>query len=977
MPYGAARTALVEQVVQHADAGSYDDLRFAARMMATTAYTYGGEPAKAFVTFSWCLRAYDRDPGTRDRDDERLLLWHFKYMVNALPSFPEVPLGRTYSVIEDMERRYRSGGHSLHAVYRQRWGVAHHIGDAVAANAWYERWCAAPRDENSDCAGCDPGAKVAHLAACGRDEEAVALAEPLLNRQLTCTEQPQSILTELLLPYLRTGRLAEAADAHRRAYRLMRGNLADLASIAEHVMFCVRTGNEPRGLEIVERHLGWLDRSPSPWATMRFAAAAARLLDRLAAGGHADMTVRRPVPGKRGAMDDGPAGDGGAASGRGAAASRGAAAGRTAADVPLPELAAQLAAQARELGARFDARNGTTHQGAAVAAWLAAEPVVGHLPLSAVDQRRRTLVAPPPSPSPRPSEPGSARPPAGDGGTAWPDDPAELLDLGERLFREHRTRRARAAWARFDERHPADTLTPLLAARRVDASGLLATSDDRHEEAERCWREAADGYGLAGDEVRRQVTRSRLGTLLCGTDRYEQGLPMVEEATAYIVANGGPERRAGAELRLAHALGLGQRPMAALEAVERAMAHADDMPDADPLLDAEVAMRRAQYLLTLGRTEEAAGSAGLARERFAAAGDPPAAALAYLLYAHALTDLADHAGAAAAFGAALERSTEPDVVLSAQLGRGRAHLAGGEPGAAVEPLVEAVAGFVAEGNDSAATFARFDLAAAYHAAGQPLDAAEAAEEALPELERLGARDAADRCRYLLSLVYRALDQPDEALSLLDQLVTNLDGFDNLPGRSQMHEEAGHILYQQDRDATAARRFGAAADGYRDAGLTLDEVRSRRWMALALRWADEIDEAIVTLATAEESAQRLPADDASTTWERAMLAFDGARVLIGAGQIDDALRRAVVSGDGFRSIGAFSEALQADLLHAELLLRLERPEDAEPVLRGVLGTAPRDSPARENGAWLLSEVLEALGRSDDAAAVRKEYGLTDD
>jgi tetratricopeptide (TPR) repeat protein len=667
---------------------------------------------------------------------------------------------------------------------------------------------------------------------------------------------------------------------------------------------------------------------------MRFAAAAGRLCDRLAAAGHGDMVLRRSS---------------------GSAASVG--------EVSVAALGRELAAQARDLAVRFDTRNGTSHQGDLVGSWLAAEPMVEHLPLSALDQRRR------------PAAPSAGEPPESD--PRWPDEPTDLLDVAERLFREHRTDRARAAWAHFDERHPAGTLSRLLAARRIDARGLLATSEDRHEEAETAWRAAADAYAIAGDEVRRQVTLSRLGTLLCGTDRYEEGLPMVEAATAYIVGNAGPERRVGAELRLAHALGLGQRPMAALEAVDRAMAHADLITEPDPLLDAEVAMRRAQYLLTLGRTDEAAASAKLARERFVAVGDPPAAALAYLLYAHALADLADHAGAAAAFGAVLDRSTEPDVVLSAQLGQGRAHLADGDPELAVEPLVEAVAGFVAEGNDSAATFARFDLAAAYHAAGQSLDAAEAAEEALPELERLGAQDAADRCRYLLSLVYRDLDQPDEALALLDQLVTNLDGFDNLAGRSQMHEEAGHILYRQDRDVIAARRFGAAADGYRDAGLVLDEVRSRRWMALALRWAEETTEAMVTLTTAEEAARRLPADEASTTWERAMLAFDGARILIGAGQLDDALGRAVTSGHGFRSIGAFGEALQADLLHAELLLRLDRPGEAEPVLRAVLGTAPRDSQARDNGAWLLTEVLETLGRSDEAEAVRKEYGLTDD
>lgn len=62
MPYGAARTALTEQVMRHADALRATELRFKSRLLATNAYVYGGQPAKSFVTFAWCLAEYDRDP---------------------------------------------------------------------------------------------------------------------------------------------------------------------------------------------------------------------------------------------------------------------------------------------------------------------------------------------------------------------------------------------------------------------------------------------------------------------------------------------------------------------------------------------------------------------------------------------------------------------------------------------------------------------------------------------------------------------------------------------------------------------------------------------------------------------------------------------------------------------------------------------------------------------------------------------------
>ena len=154
MPYGSGQIALVEQIIQHADAGGFDELRFAARMQATTAYVHGGETAKSFVTFSWCRAEYDAHPDRFDRHAESLLLWQFKYMVSGLLKFPEVPLGRTRDVLDDMERRFRAGGHSLQAVYSYRHAVAAHVGDP-AADEWYEKWCATPRDDNSDCVGCD------------------------------------------------------------------------------------------------------------------------------------------------------------------------------------------------------------------------------------------------------------------------------------------------------------------------------------------------------------------------------------------------------------------------------------------------------------------------------------------------------------------------------------------------------------------------------------------------------------------------------------------------------------------------------------------------------------------------------------------------------------------------------------------------------------------------------------------------------
>ncbi|WP_327007204.1 hypothetical protein OHA72_07985 [Dactylosporangium sp. NBC_01737] len=904
MPYGSGQIALVEQIVQHADAGGFDELRFAARMQATTAYVHGGETAKSFVTFSWCRAEYDAHPDRFDRHAESLLLWQFKYMVSGLLKFPEVPLGRTRDVLDDMERRFRAGGHSLQAVYSYRHAVAAHVGDP-AAGELYEQWCATPRDDNSDCVGCDPTSKVYHLVSAGDDEAAVALAQPVLAGHLTCAEQPQSILTSLLLPYLRTGRLSEAADAHRRAYRSLRGNLADLQRIGEHVVFCARTGNETRGLEIVERHLSWLDKAPHPQADMWFSAAAALLLGRLGA----DVLVG---------------------------------------DVPAPELAERLAARARALSARFDARNGTDNIGLLIEARLHAEPIVEHLPLSAV---ARTLKAGVTAPAP-----------------PRPSDPAELLARAEELFDEYRFTEARAAWQRFDELHPEPPFA--LAVRRVEGRGRMAGVDHEPELAEAAFREAAAGHRTLGDELAALVAEARAILAPDAEERQEEVLAQLTAVTERILAIGDADARAEARLRLEYPLLALDRLDDALAAVDAAIAEEPDRP----ALRAELAGRRARCLLVLERFEEAVAAAADCREQYGRLGDPPPVALAALIHGHALANVERFDAAVEAFDAALGAAVERDPRLSALVGRARARLAAGQPADAVDDLVEAIADHVAHGEDGPAAILRFDLASAYDQAGQLLDAAEAAESAIDVLDRIGAQDHADRTRYLLSRIYRELDEPDQALALLETLAGNLDGFDNLQSRGRMLQEAAQLLYRADRDAQAAERFGEAAAAFEAAGVVQAELYNRRMRALALRWAGSIDESLAALAEADaligSLALTVDPSEAWLVWHRAMLDCDAARVHLGAGQGDEALARVKGAAGALRDIGAFGEAVEADLLHAELLMRSGAPAQAEPLLRSVLGTAPKGSQSGQNAAWMLAEALEAMDRSAEAAEIRQ-------
>ncbi|MET7398815.1 hypothetical protein ABZS66_35535 [Dactylosporangium sp. NPDC005572] len=353
---GPARWAALDAVFRHADAADNPAFGFRARMSAISDLHHSGEYARALTAFSWCLATFDRAPELTTAYDAHRLLWQYKWIVWEVTQFPGVTLDRATGLLDDMQRRYQAGGHSLHAVFQHRGLVAQHLGDLDGAGRWYGEMLTARQDALSDCAACVPSGHVAHLVAAGRYEQAVEVGAPYTDGG--CTEQPHWMLSELLMAYLHTGRLDEAAKGRKRAYERIRDSRHHLELIGLNLEFCGRSGNERHALPIVERHLPWLDRPSSPYAALEFASGAALVLRRLAERGDAGAPIRRR-------SDDG-----------------------TRQWVStVGQTHDELVVLARKLAAEFDARNGNDYQGRRIEARLAAAPVVGELPLTVLGGR--------------------------------------------------------------------------------------------------------------------------------------------------------------------------------------------------------------------------------------------------------------------------------------------------------------------------------------------------------------------------------------------------------------------------------------------------------------------------------------------------------------------------------------------------------------------------------------------------------------
>ncbi len=892
MPYGRGQIAAVEDVIRHADAQGLHELQYAARMLATQAYTFGGEPAKSFVTFSWCLAAHDRGDG--DPAFEHELYWQFKWMAGALSRFPEVPLARTYEALDDMERRYRLAGHTMNPLHQYRVVVAQHIGDVAEADEQYRLWCAAPRGEMSDCIGCEPTAKVRHLGWRGQDQEAVATALPVLGGQLTCVEQPHSMLTELLLPYLRTGRLEEAAAAHRQAYRAIQTNRGELALLADHVAFCAYTGNEARGLELIERHVPWLEESPTPLADMYFSASCALVLRLVAESGHADAPVR---------------------------------------DTTVGALRDELTSRALDLAARFDERNGTSAQGDAVREVLAASPLVDHLPLSGPARRASERISAPAT-------------------RELPSSPEELADLALREGRLRNTSAVEAAWRRFDEMCPEPP--PALLARRLDAkAGDAARADP--ELAEQLWRLSATLFEEVGDELRRQVVLGRFGLLRCYHGAADEGFAMIADSAEALAGMGDPAAHARGLTRLAIAHRLSGRHEDALGVLNRALELApDDLVLAEIELDiaqtvaergderlAEAldhasrcvalyesvgpcgGLRHAQHIA--GRLSAATGSLDQAWELLGAAASTDDVDLrsdALHLRGRIGLDLGhvEEAHRALADAVAdLLASGNVTAAAYAKVDLAAAALNAGHPDEAADAAEEALAELERVDDGGEAARARFLLARAYRELG-------AEEQALALLDEVATHCAAQ-------------ENPagvGQMNAMAAEILDRLDRDEEAAGRFAVAADAYAAVDVPLAELDNRRR---AAMSWRWAG---DNDRS----LAALAAADSVASGLAG------------EDEPNVVWQLAMLNYDGARILAAAERAAAALERTGLAAGGFRSLDATVEAAMADALHGRLLVDVGRPGEAEKFLAAALDALPESaSGPREELAELLEELRD--------------------
>ncbi|MFF3064332.1 hypothetical protein ACFVQ3_07230 [Oerskovia sp. NPDC057915] len=323
MPYGIARSTAAEAELGRITTDGPVEARAYALFVMVESYVWGNEVTKAYLPFTQLLRWWDEHPEHFDEQDTHSLFWSFKWMVGNLMDFPAVPAAQIERTLDDMERRYAVAGNGMNAVTMSRFQWARERGTQDAETA-YEAWVATPRDDFSQCEACEPGDRAAYLFDAGRVDEGIRLLEQVLAGSPECATEPGDMLSRLQLAYLETGDADKAAATHRRGLRHLDNGVSMEGPQGRHIEFLARTGNVERALTRIVEHQDNLVTADSPrdrWAFLLSVGTATSLL--VAEHGERPVALRE-VPAST-----------------------------------VAELDAWVHAEAREIAAAFDARNGT------------------------------------------------------------------------------------------------------------------------------------------------------------------------------------------------------------------------------------------------------------------------------------------------------------------------------------------------------------------------------------------------------------------------------------------------------------------------------------------------------------------------------------------------------------------------------------------------------------------------------------------
>ena len=249
---GPAKVAMLEEAIALADNSNDVETAYLARTELLGAALQQGMGERLVVAFSWCLAQSDRDP---QAFPETELLWQYRWVMFAMPSFPGVSKAQIDSMLADMEMRYRRAGSTLRGYYLLRKAVRRMMGDRFECQEAFAAFKAARRDSLSDDAVTERTFSLDYHVFMQEYRLAYTTMQPFLTGEIRDKHFLAATFSTMLVPMLRLGHVEAAMNNHKKCYPLISENPRYIGDIGDHMKFLTLTNNLTRATRIYEKHL--------------------------------------------------------------------------------------------------------------------------------------------------------------------------------------------------------------------------------------------------------------------------------------------------------------------------------------------------------------------------------------------------------------------------------------------------------------------------------------------------------------------------------------------------------------------------------------------------------------------------------------------------------------------------------------------------------------------------------------------------
>lgn len=896
---GWHETALDElaEIVAHAEAGGYHRLAFRARRDLADRHCVSGQWEKGFPLFARCLAEFDSRPQDFGAYEEFSLRSWYVRTVTTMAEYPEISVEQVTGLHADMRRRFAAHGHSLAGLHTaERW-LAFVRGDWAAEENAYRQWHLAggPRPNHM----WDYENEIERLVHRGDPasvDRALALAEPVLDGRLTFSESTAPIEAHMLAHWanqLPPERLAQVFQRMDQGFEDGGPWRYEYPSMV--IEFLALTGNEEEAFERYRRRMCHFTMLTRPYGRLEFATSSAVTLGRLVRLGRGPESVPcRGCSGKHPTMT-------------------------------LAERYAELRAEAVELAAKFDARNGTSWHTARVTRRLTASPLLEFLPLR---------------PGVRPTlhriSPIGCPPDVAVHAARW------LLDRGFAVESDQYLALAG---------EPAD---PAVAAGVLELKVRRAGDDTTVARL----REAAAAHAAAGELVRGDLCLVAAARVLRDEKRYAEAAQELAEPLKRMRAEADPESVGHAEVLLADLEFILEREGDGFALIAEVVERAATIADARLIGEA----RSQSGWMRAWRKDPA----DLVVADYVAAICALAAGGADFRAKQTLNRLNAYFEKAGDLAGLIDQLDRCERELSPRAGRLVVAVLRWHRGVALhstgrdaEALVElSFAAHEFDAIDIHGTSRRpqwVKLAEVCAALGDWEQARKHSEYACAWADRARKRGTIDDAvtmvtgRYVLADSLRELGRLDAAVTEYHTLVDEALAADRRDHARYAHDKAGDLLLRLNRPAAAATDFHAAGNLAAEVGKKPREQRSIRMKeVIAHVRAGAVDAAQTALAQTREIA-------ATDTDDVARLDLATAHLLFARGETAAALEHTERAQEALHTTGYHPEAGMAALFCAQQHLAAARPDLAAAVLRASIARFPHHRPVIVEMSALLTNL----------------------